>query len=69
MSIYPEAWTQRQTMHEIQGAFLNSSPVTPSNGPIKVWRGVSPSGITIEGFYGKPDGSGATAWPVWGIKK
>lgn len=28
------------------------------------------SGVKVEGYYGKPDGTGATAWPVYqGSKK
>lgn len=64
-TFYPESWSRRQVQQEIEGAFQNSAPIpgTP------YWQGVSPSGIKIQGYYGKPNGTGATAWPVYqGVK-
>jgi len=35
-----------------------------------MWQGTSSTGLKIEGYYKKPDGTGATAWPVYqGVKK
>ena len=31
----------------------------------EMWRGTSSSGVKMEGYYKKPDGSGATAWPIY----
>jgi filamentous hemagglutinin len=64
-SFFPENWSRRQTTQEIEGAFQNSSPVTLPNGSTG-WQGTSPSGVPIRGFYSKPDGGAATAWPVHG---
>lgn len=61
-SFYPEYWSKRQTILEIEGAFQNSIP-NPAN--LKQWIGRSPSGIPIQGYYGRPAGTGATAWPVY----
>ena len=61
-TFFPDYWSKRQTAKEIESAFRNSKP-DAING--EKWFGVSKSGIEIEGFYGKPDGSGATAWPVY----
>ncbi|WP_189493960.1 EndoU domain-containing protein [Formosimonas limnophila] len=63
-TFYPETWTQRQVQQEIQGAFLNSKPIGDGK-----WQGTAPSGVTIQGYYGRPNGTGTTAWPVWGGKK
>ncbi|MEA5674295.1 EndoU domain-containing protein [Pseudomonas sp. MH2] len=61
-TFFPEQWSKRQVQVEIEGAFRNSSPIAGT----ERWRGISPSGVRIEGYYGKPDGTGATAWPVYG---
>ncbi|QVM92944.1 DUF637 domain-containing protein [Pseudomonas entomophila] len=61
-TFFPESWSKRQVQTEIEGAFRNSTPIAGS----ERWRGISPSGVRIEGYYGKPDGTGATAWPVCG---
>ena len=60
-TFYPGQWSRRQVQLEIQGAFENSSPISNS-----MWQGTSPSGVPIRGYYGKPNGTGATAWPVYG---
>lgn len=59
-TFYPEGWSKRQTMQEIEGAFINSRPIAGGR-----WEGVSPSGVTVQGYYTKPAGTGATAWPVY----
>ena len=46
---------------KIEGAFAN--PVLVSSFKHKC-KGAAPSGIRIEGYYAKPDGSALTAWPV-----
>ncbi|WP_158658300.1 hemagglutinin repeat-containing protein [Achromobacter sp. AONIH1] len=61
-TFFPSSWSKRQTQLEIEGAFLNSKSV---QGSLDKWRGTSPSGVVMEGYYGKPDGSAATAWPVY----
>ena len=30
-----------------------------------MWEGTSSSGLKMQGFYKKPDGTGATAWPIY----
>ncbi|UDL04773.1 RHS repeat-associated core domain-containing protein [Marinobacter sp. CA1] len=59
-TFYPESWSRRQTETEIQEAFYNSRPLVDD-----MWEGVSPSGVTIRGYYQKPDGNASTAWPVY----
>ena len=46
---------------EIEGAFQNSKPIPNTPG---LWQGTSPSGVKIRGYYTKPEGGAATAWPV-----
>ncbi|WP_193014344.1 MULTISPECIES: EndoU domain-containing protein [Gammaproteobacteria] len=65
-TFFPEHWSKRQTAQEIESAFKNSSPDSLRK---EVWQGVSSSGVKIEGYYGKPDGTGATAWPVYNGRK
>ncbi|WP_311751476.1 EndoU domain-containing protein [Proteus columbae] len=60
-TFFPEYWSKRQTAQEIEGAFKNSTKIPNT----EMWRGKSPNGLIIEGYYGKPDGTGATAWPVY----
>lgn len=31
----------------------------------EMWKGKSPSGLEIEGYYTIPEGAAATAWPVY----
>jgi filamentous hemagglutinin len=47
---------------EIKSAFGNSTPKVDE--PEK-WVGISSSGIKMEGYYKKPNGTGATAWPIY----
>ena len=61
-SFFPDYWSKRQAANEIKSAFENSSPIVGKAGR---WQGISKNGLEIEGYYGKPDGSGATAWPVY----
>ena len=64
-TFYPEHWTRRQTVQEIEGAFQNSKPIPGALGqPPRMWEGTSPSGVKIQGFYTRPEGGAATAWPV-----
>ncbi|WP_156116654.1 hemagglutinin repeat-containing protein [Massilia sp. 9096] len=65
-SFYPETWSKRQVTLEIEGAFKNSVP-NPANS--SQWMGTSPSGVPIMGYYGKPAGTGATAWSVYNPRK
>ncbi|NBM96225.1 EndoU domain-containing protein, partial [Proteus sp. G2660] len=60
-TFFPEHWSKRQTAQEIESAFKNSTNIPNT----EKWTGYSDSGVKIEGYYGKPDGSGATAWPVF----
>lgn len=60
-TFFPEYWSKRQTAQEIESAFKNSTNIPNT----ERWTGYSNSGVKIEGYYGKPDGSGATAWPVF----
>ena len=66
-TLYPEYWTKRQTIKEIEGAFQNSKPIPNDipGRPPKLWEGTSPSGVKIQGYYTKPEGGAATAWPVY----
>ena len=64
-SFFPEYLSKRQVENEIKSAFENSSPMKEGKG---TWQGTSENGLTIQGYYGKPDGSGATAWPVYRSK-
>ena len=61
-TFFPEHWSKRQTAKEIESAFENSRPMEENK---QLWEGTSKSGLEIQGYYGKPDGSGATAWPVY----
>lgn len=66
-TFFPEYWSKRKTETEINSAFGNSSP---KPGEPDKWIGTSSSGIKMEGYYKKPDGTGATAWPLYqGAKK
>ncbi|WP_176701139.1 EndoU domain-containing protein, partial [Gilliamella sp. Bif1-4] len=68
-TFFPEHWSKRQTEMEIESAFRNSKPHAD---PLKkeMWQGTSSSGVKMEGYYKKPNGTGATAWPVYqGAKK
>jgi len=60
-SMYPDHWSKRQVQSEVTGAFENSRPIGGDK-----WQGTSPSGVKVQGYYKKPDGSAATAWPVYG---
>ncbi|TEA26381.1 hypothetical protein O970_08975 [Candidatus Schmidhempelia bombi str. Bimp] len=50
---------------EIESAFKNSKRISNT----ERWEGVSTSGLKIQGFYKKPNGTGATAWPIYKGKK
>ena len=65
-TFFPEQWSKRQTAQEIESAFKNSYPDPFDKNK---WQGISSSGVKIQGYYGKPDGTGATAWPVYGGSK
>jgi filamentous hemagglutinin len=60
-TFFPEQWSKRQTAQEIESAFKNSERIPNT----EMWSGKSSSGLEIQGFYGKPDGTDATAWPVY----
>ncbi|QLR44658.1 hemagglutinin repeat-containing protein [Enterobacter sp. RHBSTW-00994] len=60
-TFFPEQWSKRQTAQEIESAFKNSTKIPNT----EMWTGKSSSGLEIQGYYGKPDGTGATAWPVY----
>lgn len=47
---------------EIKSAFENSKPHPDDT---RKWIGTSSSGVTMEGYYKKPGGTGATAWPIY----
>jgi hypothetical protein len=47
---------------EIKSAFKNS---TPKLGEQEKWIGTSSSGMKMEGYYKKTNGTGATAWPIY----
>ena len=49
---------------EIKNAFENSKRIPNT----EMWEGTSSSGLKMQGFYKKPDGTGATAWPIYGKK-
>ena len=51
---------------EIKSAFENSIPHPKDK---NMWQGTSSSGIEIYGYYKKPNGMGATAWPIYKGKK
>ncbi len=62
-TIFPDHWSKRQVMVEIESAFLVSRPDPLRPG---VWTGKSNSGVSISGYYKKPNGGAATAWPEHG---
>lgn len=64
-TFFPEQWSKRQTAQEIESAFKNSERIPNT----EMWSGKSSSGVKIQGYYGKPDGTGATAWPVYTGRK
>ncbi|WP_100100491.1 EndoU domain-containing protein, partial [Snodgrassella alvi] len=61
-TFFPEHWSKRQTEMEIKSAFENSTPHPRYK---ERWQGTSSSGIKMEGYYKKPNGTGATAWPIY----
>ncbi|VEG76006.1 Filamentous hemagglutinin [Cardiobacterium hominis] len=61
-TFYPYFWSRRRVQQEIESAFKNSKPHPTKK---EVWVGKSDSGLEIEGYYNKPDGTGATAWPIY----
>ena len=61
-TFFPKHWSKRQTEKEIKSAFENSKPHPNDK---RLWSGTSSSGIKMEGYYKKPNGTGATAWPVY----
>nr|WP_238791201.1 EndoU domain-containing protein [Snodgrassella sp. ESL0253] len=66
-TFFPEHWSKRQTEMEIKSAFENSRKLPTSKDK---WEGISKSGVKMQGYYKKPDGTGATAWPAYqGVKK
>ncbi|PIT08543.1 hypothetical protein BGI31_05445 [Snodgrassella communis] len=66
-TFFPEHWSKRQTEMEIESAFKNSRKLPTSKDK---WEGISKSGVKMQGYYKKPDGTGATAWPAYqGVKK
>ncbi|PIT21409.1 EndoU domain-containing protein [Snodgrassella communis] len=66
-TFFPEHWSKRQTEMEIESAFENSKKLPTSKDK---WEGISKSGVKMQGYYKKPDGTGATAWPAYqGVKK
>lgn len=58
-TFFPDSWSQQKIKEEVSGAFKNST-IAP-NGK---WKGVSPSGVKIEG-YTDSHGNIATAFPVY----
>jgi filamentous hemagglutinin len=60
-TLFPEMWSKRQVKEEVGEAFYNSESISPYE-----WEGISPSGVTIRGYYKRPEGSALTAWPVYG---
>ncbi|PXZ06843.1 hypothetical protein DKK70_09230 [Gilliamella apicola] len=61
-TFFPKHWSKRQTEMEIKSAFENSKPHPKNN---EMWIGTSSSGIEMQGFYKIPNGTGATAWPIY----
>ena len=49
---------------EIKSVFENSKRIPNT----EMWEGTSSSGLKMQGFYKKSDGTGATAWPIYGKK-
>lgn len=58
-TFFPDRWSQTQVVDEITAAFQTVNP------PKEFWRGNSPSGITIEGYYSKATNTISTAYPVY----
>ena len=64
-TFFPEHWSKRQTEIEIKSAFENSKQHSTNK---EMWTGTSSNGMKMEGYYKKPDGTGATAWPIYSGK-
>ncbi|WP_439127200.1 VENN motif pre-toxin domain-containing protein [Rosenbergiella epipactidis] len=64
-TFFPEHWSKRQTEIEIKSAFENSKQHSTNK---EMWTGTSSNGMKMEGYYKKPDGIGATAWPIYSGK-
>ncbi|ELY3761619.1 EndoU domain-containing protein [Cronobacter universalis] len=60
-TFFPEQWSKLLTAQEIESAFKNSERIPNT----EMWSGKSSGGVKIQGYYGKPDGKSATAWPVY----
>lgn len=65
-TFFPKDWTRRRVEMEIESAFANST--TKYRGGQPYWQGTSSSGVKIEGYYKRPGGGAATAYPVYGVK-
>lgn len=62
-TMYPSAWTKDRIMIEIDGAWNSTSRETfTAPGGAQMWRGVTPSGVTVEGFMTPR----VTAYPLYG---
>lgn len=62
-TLYPAAWTRAQLESEVEAAYKAAKLTRRLDGGSWGWRGLSPSGVTIQGVV---DGDGAvrTAYPI-----
>lgn len=58
-SFFPVHWSRRRVQMEIESAWANSRPRGGN-----MWEGISSSGLLVRGYYLRPQGDAATAWPV-----
>jgi len=61
-TFFPKDWTRRRVEMEIESAFANSTTKYRSGQPY--WQGTSSSGVKVEGYYKRPGGGAATAYPL-----
>ena len=58
-TFFPDSWSRTQVVNEIRGAFKNRIFTSGEK-----WRGISPSGLTIEGYLDNA-GNINTAYPLY----
>ena len=62
-TLFPAAWTRAQLEHEIEEAYKAAKLTRMLDGGSWGWRGLSPSGVTVQGVV-DTDGTVRTAYPI-----
>ena len=64
-TFFPNEWSKEQVVEEIASAFKEGSVKNKPDDPTRYFKGVSKSGITIEGYVNS-SGQITTAYPLFG---